>query len=436
MGLFDFFKKSKGIDDSKFYSTQFQNEVCALALWKLEENNLNPYSANQALKEVGLNNEQIKYIVEKTLNFIQQENKIPEPSVNTTKAYDPAFLDYLQKLFFENNQSYEAVKKILENDGYNKKETDEIISQLKMINTKMVNNFQEELDSGRITEIKITPNPDHTKENASPDQADKYIGFGAYQMERGHLENALELFDKAIEINENATLAYANKGTLFTKRGDYEKALEFYNKALEIEPNHIQILENKMDLFFDLMDINKEDEFIETVQVLLKNDPENPNALINIIQYYLKNNDIDSALRSVKILFANHFQEQIVMQLLLRTLDRLPTEKALDVFANYKPQINKHAQYQLEYTKGLYLKTLCSFDEAILVYESLNKLQDFSWNYYQIAIMKNLQGKTRESLDYLKITFDLEPGLKEDAKQFPELENLWTNAEFMALTTD
>jgi hypothetical protein len=41
-GLFDFLKKrKKEIKENKFLSNQFHNEICALTLWKLEENNLN-----------------------------------------------------------------------------------------------------------------------------------------------------------------------------------------------------------------------------------------------------------------------------------------------------------------------------------------------------------------------------------------------------------
>jgi hypothetical protein len=54
MGLFSFFRaKQKGIEDSKFNSTQFQNEICALALWKLEENKLRPNVAIYELKKMG-----------------------------------------------------------------------------------------------------------------------------------------------------------------------------------------------------------------------------------------------------------------------------------------------------------------------------------------------------------------------------------------------
>ena len=74
MGIFDFLKKkNKGIDENKFLSNQFQNEICALALWKLKENNSNPYIAIKELKKVGLSDEQIDYVLEKTKKIIEPE---------------------------------------------------------------------------------------------------------------------------------------------------------------------------------------------------------------------------------------------------------------------------------------------------------------------------------------------------------------------------
>ncbi|WP_294247475.1 hypothetical protein, partial [uncultured Chryseobacterium sp.] len=68
MGLFDFFKKKKqektGIENLKFNSVEFQNHICALALWKLKENNMNPNIAVYEMKKVGLNEEQVHIILE------------------------------------------------------------------------------------------------------------------------------------------------------------------------------------------------------------------------------------------------------------------------------------------------------------------------------------------------------------------------------------
>ena len=160
----------------------------------------------------------------------------------------------------------------------------------------------------------------------------------------------------------------------------------------------------------------------------------NPNALIYIIQYYLKQNQTELALKSLKKLFVNYYKESITIQLMLNTFNQLSEEETLIQFTEFKSENNAEANYQLNCNKGLYLKGSEKLDEAIKVFNELNTIQKFSWNYYQIAIIKNLQGKAEGCLDFLETTFSLEPELKEDAKNFPELQNLKSNPKFIELT--
>ncbi|WP_294315758.1 hypothetical protein [uncultured Chryseobacterium sp.] len=447
MGLFDFFKKKKqentGIENSKFISVEFQNQICALALWKLKENDMNPNIAVYEMKKAGLNDEQINVILEKVKEISGQKLKASSPqdqgidkNLFNSEAYRVNILDHAQQLYFQNNHRYEVVQHELFKEGLSRKQSEEIIVALQEKNTQMVNDFQADLDSGFISEIKITPNPEHTKGNTDQDQIDRYIGYGAYQMDRGDLDNALELFDKAIELDENATLAYANKGKLYGLKNDTEKALFFTNKALELEPAHPQILENKVDFVFELFQEGKidEHEFILNIKDVLANDPQNPNALIFIIQFYQKENRIEDAVRSVRELFKKYYSEHVTIQLMVDTMYMLPEEEALKQFDIIENESGEEAKYQLKYNKGLYLKGIGKYDEAIQLYGQLNTVQPFSWNYYQMAIMKNSQGKTAECIELLKTTFELEPALKEDARSFPELQNLFTDPEFIQLT--
>lgn len=442
MGIFDLFKKKKqGIDESKFNSTQFQSEICALVLWKLEENNSNPNVAKYELKKVGLNEEQINFVLEKVKKFVKNE-KINSSSQSSgidelkfkSEKYQIEILEHAQELYFENNHRYEIVEHELFKEGLSRKQAKEIASKLEIKISGMVDDFQNELDSGRITDIKIKPNPEHKKRNIDKDQVDKYIGFGAYQMERGDLDNALELFNKAIELDNKATLAYANKGTLFAKKGDILKAVEFYNKALEFEPNNIQILENRMDSMYEIIATVGEEKFIESVKDVLNVDKKSPNALIYIIQYHIKQNNRELALKYLKTLFSDYYSEQIAIQLLLQIFNSITDkEKAFIEFDRLESGISDEAKYQMNYCKALYLKGVRDFEEAIELFKQLNKQQEFSWNYYQIGIIKNIQNKTDESLKFLKKTFEIEPNLKQDAKQYSELQNLWDNPEFIKI---
>lgn len=340
-----------------------------------------------------------------------------------------------QTLYFENNHNYSIVKEKLLNQGLNENQCHSIVETLKVVNSKMVDDFQKELDSGRISEMKIQPNPDHKKRKVDQNQVDKYIGYGAYQLERGDLDNAIELFDKAIELDDKAALAYANKGTIYAKKGEHLKAVELYNKALEYESKNIQILENKMDSLYEIMDEIGENKFIESVNACLSLDEKSPNALIYMIQYHLKHSDLDSALKLLKNLFSEYYSEQFVIQLLQQIFNSINDKrKALIEFSKLEEGMVDSAKYQLNYCKALYLKGINEFEEAIQLFEDLNILHQFSWNYYQIAIIKNLQNKLDESISFLQRTFELEPDLKNDAKQYEELQNLWSNPKFIEIT--
>ena len=369
-------------------------------------------------------------------DFFKSKKKGIDETTFTSNQYQTEILAFAQMKYFENGQNYEVVKDELTAQGLSYEQNEIIVQSLKQLNSKMTNEFMEELDSGKITGLKIYPNTEHNKEIVDKDTVDQYIGYGAFQMDRGDLDNALELFDKAIGLDDKATLAYANKGTLFSKKGDNKEALRFYNEALKIEPNHAQILENKLDLLLEMMrvDITIESEFIDTVKTILTIDPNHPNALIYIIQFYLKENNAENALISVKKLFTNYHKETISTHLLLDTLFKFPKDRAMEELRIFERQLNDGSKYQLTYCKGLYLKGLGFYDGAVKMFEQLNKIQEFSWNYYQIAIIKNIQNKTNDALLFLEKTFELEPELKEDAKQYNELQSLWTNSEFIKLT--
>jgi len=51
------------------------------------------------------------------------------------------------------------------------------------------------------------------------------------------LDEAIECWQKAIEINPDHASAYHNMGGAFENKGDYNKAIKFYQKAIEIKPN-------------------------------------------------------------------------------------------------------------------------------------------------------------------------------------------------------
>ncbi|WP_010521408.1 tetratricopeptide repeat protein [Aquimarina agarivorans] len=292
-------------------------------------------------------------------------------------------------------------------------------------------NFEAELSSRGITNLEFSINE---KSNPSQEDVDKYIGYAAFQIERGNLDNALDLLDRAIQLDDKATLAYANKGTLYYKKGELKTAVAFFDKALSIDATNIKILESKMNCLSEILPEVGEQVFINAVNDCLKVDPSNFTARLYSIQFHLKNNDVENSLKGLKYILAVHFKDDLVIELLNNTFSLIDdNEIAFKEYAKLEAGLDHNQKYQLTYYKGLYLKEKCNYDESIKVFNYLNDLYTYSWNYYQIAIIKNLQSKIDECLFFLCKTFELEPELKEDAKTYFQLENLWDNSEFVKL---
>jgi len=63
--------------------------------------------------------------------------------------------------------------------------------------------------------------------------------------EAGKYQEALECFEKAIEINPKEEIAWYNKGVALTNLGKHQEALECFEKAIEINPNYEKAWYNK-----------------------------------------------------------------------------------------------------------------------------------------------------------------------------------------------
>jgi tetratricopeptide (TPR) repeat protein len=60
----------------------------------------------------------------------------------------------------------------------------------------------------------------------------------ANQLKRaGKLDEAIALYQKAIEINPNFSWTYNNLGDAFVKQGKLDEAVVEYRRAIEVNPN-------------------------------------------------------------------------------------------------------------------------------------------------------------------------------------------------------
>lgn len=69
---------------------------------------------------------------------------------------------------------------------------------------------------------------------------DSYHNIGAYLVSLGREEEAIDWFEKAIEMNNDNShySSYYNLGKIYEKKGDWLKAFRHFNKAITIDGNY------------------------------------------------------------------------------------------------------------------------------------------------------------------------------------------------------
>jgi tetratricopeptide (TPR) repeat protein len=102
-----------------------------------------------------------------------------------------------------------------------------------------------------ITKIS-DPLPFLSEKPAQPESALTWNKEGVVIGKLGKNKEALECFDKAIEIEPDYAKAWNNKGVVLDDLGRHEEALECFDKAIEIEPDYAKAWNNKGAVLDDL----------------------------------------------------------------------------------------------------------------------------------------------------------------------------------------
>jgi tetratricopeptide (TPR) repeat protein len=68
---------------------------------------------------------------------------------------------------------------------------------------------------------------------------------GNESAKKGHNEDALIAYEKALEIDPRHTSAWNNKGIILSRMKKYEEAISCYDMAIEIDPTYANAWYNK-----------------------------------------------------------------------------------------------------------------------------------------------------------------------------------------------
>jgi tetratricopeptide (TPR) repeat protein len=177
----------------------------------------------------------------------------------------------------------------------------------------------------------------------------------------GRFEEALDCYDKSLEINSRIAEPWFNKGNSLTSLGHFNEAIKCHEEALKINPQHQMGWINKA---VTLHSLGRLEEAINCCDKALEINPMNVAALSN---------------KGVNLGGLGRFDEAI------KCLD-----KALEIDPRYvKAWVNK----------GVILRRISLFDEAIKCYNKaleINPQQEEAWSNMGVSFSK--LGRLEEAL--------------------------------------
>jgi len=101
-------------------------------------------------------------------------------------------------------------------------------------------------------------------------------------------------------------------------------------------------------------------------------------------------------------------------------------------------QIDKSLKLNPNYGYGRFNKALANelfghYDEAIRCYKKAIDVEKFEWSYYGIASIYGRYGDVTNTIKYLKLAIDINPNIKDEAKDEADFDNVRKSAEFKKL---
>ncbi len=71
--------------------------------------------------------------------------------------------------------------------------------------------------------------------------AKDWLKQGILMGKKGNFDQAIECFNRSLEINPRLDKAYQNRGIAWSKKGDFKRAIADFNMALEINPRNTAV---------------------------------------------------------------------------------------------------------------------------------------------------------------------------------------------------
>ena len=220
--------------------------------------------------------------------------------------------------------------------------------------------------------LSVMDNKEIKNDLKKSEDVDTWFSRGVASEKISKYEEAIQAYDKALEINPKFFYAWDGKGNILSKMGRYEEAIHSYYKALEINPEYANSWDGRGDV------LSKLGRYIEAIQSYDKALEINPGYLDS---WYSKGN---------VLYMLGRYEEAIQAY-----------DKALEINPEY---VNSW------YSKGNVLYKLGKYEEAIQAYDKALKINpEYVNSWYSKGNVLYKLGKYEEAIQAYDKALEINP---------------------------
>jgi tetratricopeptide (TPR) repeat protein len=128
---------------------------------------------------------------------------------------------------------------------------------------------------------------------AAPDNANAHYNLGNAFLSKGKVDEATAQFQKALEINPDLAEAHSNLGKVLAQQGQMDAAMVQFQEALEINPDLVQARTNLGNAFLSKGQV---DEAVAQFQKALEINPNFAGAHSNLGYAFIQKGQVDEAI--------------------------------------------------------------------------------------------------------------------------------------------